>query len=128
FSHRVDTRHGHLTEIAALDGLTGAFNRRTLDQDLETFSIDADNGGRPACLAIMDMDTVKRLNDVHGHDAGDQVLIRLTEIVNSSTRDSDRFYRYGGEEFVLVLPGTTLVGARVAMNNLIENIATSLQG
>lgn len=128
FSHRVDTRHGHLTEMAALDGLTGAFNRRTLDQDHETIAVGADNRGRPACLAIMDLDNFKRLNDVHGHDAGDHVLIRLTEIVNSSTRDSDRFYRYGGEEFVLVLPGTTLVGARVAMNNLIENIATSLQG
>lgn len=128
FSARVDTQHGQLTEIAARDGLTGAFNRRTLDQDLATLTASSATKPQPKCLAIMDLDNFKQLNDEHGHEIGDQVLVQLTEIATTSTRGNDRFYRYGGEEFVLILPGTGLDGARVALANLRERIAKQLSG
>lgn len=128
FAARVDNQRGKLTEMASRDGLTGAYNRRALDQDLLTLVNAPAKEPGGYCLAIMDMDDFKQLNDRHGHEAGDKVLVRLTEIVQSATRSNDRFYRYGGEEFVLLLPGTSLAGARTALANLRKNLARNLAG
>lgn len=118
FATRVDSQRGQLTEMAARDGLTGVFNRRALDRDLEMLIHGENADSRAMTMAIMDLDNFKPVNDNYGHDAGDQVLIQLTQIVTCATRQGDRFYRYGGEEFVLLLPDTDLSGARVALNNL----------
>jgi diguanylate cyclase len=128
FATRVDNQHGQLTEMASRDGLTGAYNRRALDRDLMKLVHSSPKRRHNHCLAILDMDDFKRLNDRHGHEAGDKVLIRLTEIVRSATRKNDRFYRYGGEEFVLLLPDTSLAGARTALINLRKNLARKLAG
>lgn len=126
FAARVDTQHSQLSELAARDGLTGAFNRRSLDHDLSMIASSSQAGTGPHCLAIMDLDNFKALNDDHGHETGDEVLIKLTRIVQSNTRDKDRFYRYGGEEFVLLLPGTTLEGACTAFEKLRARFAREL--
>lgn len=128
FSSRVDTHHGRLNEMATRDGLTGAYNRRSLDLDLQTLIDDPKVGTRSHCLVIMDLDNFKLLNDQYGHEAGDEILIRLSEIVRHQTREKDRFYRYGGEEFVLLLPDTTLAGARIALGNLCNRLASELIG
>lgn len=128
FSTRVDSQHRELTKIAARDGLTGALNRRSLDRDIGALVEDFDRATDPHCLVIMDIDNFKELNDTHGHEAGDRVLACLTELVQSNTRNSDRFYRYGGEEFVLLLPNTTLDGARTALDKLQGILAGQLIG
>lgn len=128
FATRVDSQHGRLNEMASRDGLTDAYNRRSLDLDLRTLVDDPKAGTRSHCLVIMDLDNFKVLNDRHGHEAGDEILIRLTQIVCNQTRKKDRFYRYGGEEFVLLLPDTTMPGARIALANLYNSLASELAG
>jgi diguanylate cyclase len=126
FATRVNHRHGQMSNMLSLDPLTGALNRRALDHDLHTI---VQNSAKSAdCLIMMDIDEFKRLNDTHGHDAGDRVLIGLSRIINSRTREKDRFYRYGGEEFVLLLPSTPLPGAEIATENLHQALLHELHG
>lgn len=126
FASRVERKHGQLSDLLSRDGLTGAFNRRALDQDLQTMT--ERHQATSDCLVMMDLDEFKKLNDNHGHDAGDRILVELASIVNSRTRDKDRFYRYGGEEFVLVLPNTSLPGAQTAVGNLRQALTGELKG
>ena len=116
FAARVITQRNQLSELAARDWLTGAFNRRSLDRDLAR--LVRSGSDQPHSLALIDLDNFKRLNDEQGHEAGDEVLTALARVAGEGTRERDRFYRYGGEEFVLLLPDTTLAGAEVAVINL----------
>lgn len=90
---------------ASRDPLTGIANRAEFDRKLEECSDAARSGSAPFSLIICDIDHFKPINDVHGHPAGDEVLIRFAEILGSHNRDGDLVARYGGEEFVLVCPG-----------------------
>lgn len=116
FASRMIYQQNQLTELATRDGLTGAFNRRALDHDLARLTRVPSE--KAHTLILVDLDDFKRLNDDHGHEAGDDVLKKLGGAADRSTRDRDRFYRYGGEEFVLLLPETALAGAKVALANL----------
>ena len=116
FASRVRTQRAKLHELAARDGLTGAFNRRSLDTDLTQL---LETGSRQThSLAMIDLDDFKKLNDELGHERGDHMLKLLCKVAMDGTRGADRFYRYGGEEFVLLLPETPLAGAKVALKNL----------
>lgn len=126
FASRVNLRHGELSDMLSRDALTGAFNRRALDHDLKAIArgpIELEH-----CLIIMDLDEFKPLNDNYGHDAGDRVLVELVRIVKSRTREKDRFYRYGGDEFVLLLPDTSPSGAHRAIENLRQALEHELAG
>lgn len=123
FSSRVHSQRAALTEMAERDGLTGAYNRRSLDRDLAALIERQAGTTQPMSVAVLDIDDFKRLNDEQGHARGDEVLVEMTEIVNAMTRDSDRFYRYGGEEFVLFMPGTALTGAWQAIDKLRQAVA-----
>jgi len=79
-------------------------------------------------LVMLDLDHFKRVNDQHGHDAGDRVLIAFADLIHRSTRKVDRLFRFGGEEFVLLLPGTDVVGLERAIANLQSRIAEELRG
>ncbi len=96
-----------LKKQATTDALTGLNNRATFDEFfIQTFE-GARQNGKPLTLLMMDVDKFKSINDRFGHQAGDQVLTALGKLVLSAARTSDMAARYGGEEMVLILPGTT---------------------
>ncbi|MEX2444073.1 MAG: diguanylate cyclase [Alkalispirochaeta sp.] len=96
---------------ANTDGLTGAYNRRYLDEFLDSELARARRYGRSVSVVMLDIDQFKEFNDTHGHQAGDRALQYLVELMQSSFRNVDLVSRYGGEEFVVVLPETSEAGA-----------------
>jgi len=99
--------HNKLLEQTIRDPLTGLFNRRYLDESLERELSRAKRDNLPLSLLMIDIDHFKRLNDTHGHQAGDEVLKRLGELIRHGARRADLPCRYGGEEFLLVLPNVS---------------------
>ena len=98
-------------ELASLDPLTGAFNRRTFIDLAEKALARARRLQAPLSLVLLDVDHFKRVNDTHGHLAGDEVLKRFADVVRDQLRKEDIFVRYGGEEFCLLLPDVPGPGA-----------------
>ena len=102
-----------LREQVMRDPLTGMYNRRFLDDALPAEIARAIREQSPLALMMLDIDHFKRVNDTHGHQAGDEVLKKLADILRSEARRTDVACRYGGEEFVLLLPKMNLESARV---------------
>ncbi|MFT3757675.1 GGDEF domain-containing protein [Thauera sp.] len=100
------------------DQLTGALNRRGLDEMFETESARAQRRGTTLALALLDIDNFKKLNDVHGHNVGDEALVHLTHVVRQHLRPQDVLARYGGEEFVILLPETDKADAYNTLTRL----------
>ncbi|HZW24568.1 MAG TPA: diguanylate cyclase [Gallionella sp.] len=98
----------HVSEMVREDQLTGALNRRGLDAAFEHDAAQADRAESPLCVALLDIDNFKRLNDTQGHHAGDLALIHLSNVIKEALRPSDSVARYGGEEFIILLPDTPL--------------------
>lgn len=96
-----------LYELSVLDGLTNIYNRRYLDQRMSQELADSRRHSKPLTVALLDLDHFKSLNDTYGHQAGDQVLCDLTDIISGELREHDVLARYGGEEFALILAGTS---------------------
>ena len=90
------------------DPLTGLFNRRYMDETLERELLRAVRQNHPTCLLMLDLDRFKHYNDTHGHEAGDLLLQKLGEYLKLHIRSSDVACRYGGEEFIVILPETNL--------------------
>jgi two-component system, cell cycle response regulator len=101
-----------LRSQAVRDPLTGLFNRRYMGEALERELRRAEHGGQPVSLVMLDVDHFKRFNDLSGHQAGDDVLVRVGSLLQARTRREDIACRYGGEEFLLILPGAPLEAAR----------------
>jgi diguanylate cyclase (GGDEF)-like protein len=95
-----------IEELAELDELTGSFNRRCIMRMLGDEIARAHRSQTPCSIALIDLDWFKRINDAHGHPTGDEVLRTFAITVFANIRNFDRFGRYGGEEFLLVLPDT----------------------
>jgi diguanylate cyclase (GGDEF)-like protein len=111
-------------EQAALsDPLTGFRNRRWLDQTLPRIVQRHLHASEPLCIAMMDIDHFKQVNDGYGHAAGDAVLLQVGRFVRDNLRPADFAARIGGEEFVLVFPQTSMPGAISAAERLRESIA-----
>ncbi len=107
FASRTESQRKALEDLSQLDALTGVLNRRAMEQELQ-IAVEANRRDNHAFgLAMLDLDHFKRINDEHGHEAGDEVLIEFADLVRRSTRQVDRCFRFGGEEFVLLLPATT---------------------
>ena len=101
-----------LQRLAVTDGLTKLFNSRSFYSQLET-EVDRYNRYKhPLALLLLDLDHFKKYNDNHGHLEGDKVLVRFSQIIKSCLRTNDSAYRYGGEEFTVILPETAGAEAR----------------
>ena len=96
-----------IEELAELDDLTGSLNRRCIMRCLNNEIARAQRAAAPCSIALIDLDWFKRINDTYGHPIGDEVLKTFAITVFANIRSTDRFGRYGGEEFLLVLPDTT---------------------
>jgi diguanylate cyclase (GGDEF)-like protein len=117
--------HQETRQLSITDGLTGVWNRRYLEMTLRKEIERAQRFGRPLSLLMLDIDRFKRVNDKHGHQRGDEVLIEVTRRVLGEIRSNiDVVGRYGGEEFVVLLPETPSGGARVVA----EKIRNSMRG
>ncbi len=106
--HKISALHDELREQAIRDSLTGLYNRRYLDETLDREFSRARRADYPISVIMMDIDEFKRVNDRYGHKAGDWVLKSLGDIVRLHIRVSDIPCRFGGEEFVIVLPETPI--------------------
>ncbi len=95
-------------EVSHIDELTCLPNRRQVIKELQNEVIRAERYKTPVSLSMIDIDHFKRINDSYGHTVGDQVLFHLANILQESVRDPDTVGRYGGEEFLVVLPSTRL--------------------
>lgn len=108
----IEKLQAELREQSLRDPLTGLYNRRFLDCTLGGEILRAERGHTPLSIMVADIDHFKHINDAYGHQAGDQFLIQIANLLTRSTRGSDFVCRYGGEEFLLVLPGTSAEAAR----------------
>jgi diguanylate cyclase len=118
---RIRTLEGELQQMSELvreDQLTGSLNRRGLDDVFERETARADRRGTPLCIAMLDLDDFKRLNDTYGHLAGDGALKHLVRMVKQTLRSMDVIARFGGEEFLILLPETTVEAAAQTMTRL----------
>lgn len=109
---------------AATDPLTGLFNRRKFDRELAAEILRAQRYKTPLSLVLFDIDHFKKINDTHGHQIGDQVLIELSRFVTANIRNSDVLARWGGEEFVILCPGCNGPMACQLAENLRGSIRT----
>jgi len=100
-----------VAEMAVTDPLTGLFNRRHMNQRLREEEARAARTQEPFSVIVVDIDHFKRINDTAGHDAGDRVLRDLAQLMRDMVRTQDIVARWGGEEFLIVLPQTRLAGA-----------------
>ncbi|AWI80351.1 GGDEF domain-containing protein [Parazoarcus communis] len=108
---RIDSLHKELEEASHLvrhDQLTGSLNRRGLEEVFIREAARAQRHDIPLCVALLDIDNFKKLNDTLGHQTGDDALVHLSRVVRDNLRPQDTLARYGGEEFVIILPETTL--------------------
>ncbi len=107
------------------DALTGALNRRGLEQTLMREIARAQRLGVKLSLAMADLDFFKKINDQHGHEAGDQMLVHFAGLIKAVLRKSDALVRYGGEEFTLILPDTDARGAHFVLARLQQLMSKS---
>ena len=113
-----------IEEKARLDDLTGVYNRRALMLAMEESKQRAHASGGPLSICVIDLDLFKRFNDEFDHLTGDQVLRTFAQAVREGLRSTDFFGRYGGEEFVQILPHTTLAGAMLDAERMRNRINT----
>jgi diguanylate cyclase (GGDEF)-like protein len=109
-----------LEHVARTDDLTGLPNRRAWNQELEREVARARREGTPLCIAVIDLDRFKEFNDLHGHQAGDRLLVEICTAWRDRLRATDVLARYGGEEFVVALPDCELQDGRLLMERLRE--------
>jgi two-component system, cell cycle response regulator len=111
-------------EMAITDALTGLYNRRYMETHVGTLVDQAIARGKPLSVLILDIDYFKSINDTHGHDAGDDVLQDFAIRIRKSIRGIDLACRYGGEEFVVVMPETDMAVATMVAERLRRRIAS----
>lgn len=119
-----------LRRLSRSDGLTGLLNRRAIEEALDTQIQRSRRSGEAFTLMMLDLDHFKTINDLHGHDMGDLALKHAAAILRAELREVDRLGRYGGEEFLFLLPGLPLAQAHIVAERLRQQLAARplLQG
>ncbi|WP_414710760.1 GGDEF domain-containing protein [Pseudoxanthomonas sp.] len=113
YQNQLELQNADLSEQTRTDPLTGLPNRRAFTAALDAALKKAAHGGEPLAVAVLDVDHFKTVNDIHGHDEGDRVLVALADMLKSQAAGRGLAARHGGEEFVILMPGTTLEEARL---------------
>lgn len=119
-------REGQVRELSRRDSLTGLWNRGYLAELMEREVALAQRNKQPLSLVVADLDLFKNINDKHGHAAGDHALLHAAKTLRSSIREMDHLGRYGGEEFVLVLPNCDLENARLTAERCRQALTAEL--
>lgn len=122
---RLERSNRALEDLAITDGLTGLRNRRYFQARLDEEQAERRRTGVPLALAIIDLDYFKRVNDQHGHVAGDDVLVNVARAISSVTRQGETEARVGGEEFAILLPGSDADAGRDAAERVRSAIAAA---
>jgi len=123
----VETLAQEVYKMALLDPLTGLFNRRYIEQRLEDEIKRSERHGRPLSVILFDLDEFKQVNDTYGHGAGDALLKAFAERLSRATRGSDASARYGGDEFLVVLPECKPENVQHVLKRL-EGIGVEIEG
>jgi two-component system cell cycle response regulator len=124
YTERLRDNANKSIEMAITDALTGLNNRRYMETHLQSLVEQAAARGKPLAAHILDIDYFKSVNDSHGHDAGDDVLREFALRIRKSIRNIDLACRYGGEEFVIVMPETDMAVATMVAERIRRRIAT----
>ncbi len=114
----MDIENIRLRRLSITDKLTGAYNREFLATQLPASMQDAQDRSEPLSVAMFDVDHFKKVNDTHGHDIGDEVLAEIASRLRETSRNHDMLVRYGGEEFLLLLPSASLSTAADIANRV----------
>lgn len=115
---RLQNELAQTSELVRHDQLTGALNRKGLIEAFDREQARARRRRSPMCIALLDVDDFKQLNDTYGHQAGDEALIHLARVIRETMRPNDTLVRYGGEEFLILLPDTRPDDAVSALRRL----------
>jgi diguanylate cyclase (GGDEF)-like protein len=119
-------REDTIRMMSRTDMLTGIANRRSIMEQLNKEIARTFRHGPPVCLVLLDLDHFKKINDTHGHPTGDKVLREAARVLRASIRTCDVVGRYGGEEFMLILPDTTLEGATILLERCRAQLAATV--
>jgi len=128
FQFKQDVRvyqYALINQVCTVDHLTGAWNRHAMAMKLAEESERTQRSGQACALCMIDIDHFKRINDQHGHKVGDEVLQAFTSIISIELRKYDSLFRYGGEEFLMLLPNTSLDNAALLLNRIREKLAAT---
>jgi len=123
--YRLGQALARIEDLVRSDDLTGVANRRGIMEALRWHHAQTESQGRPLSVALLDVDHFKRINDDFGHDSGDRVLRTLGTLLREQARATDGVGRYGGEEFLLVLPGTSAAQASEVLERLRARVETT---
>ncbi|MGZ8650015.1 MAG: GGDEF domain-containing protein [Solirubrobacteraceae bacterium] len=122
---RLEAMNAELERVARIDSLTGMYNRRHVEEQLEGLVSAAKRHGTALSVLMIDVDGFKAINDTHGRRGGDLALRQVGTAIRSALRMEDSLGRWGGEEFLAVLPTTDAAGALVVAHRLRKRVATS---
>jgi len=111
-----------LENLATFDTLTGAYNRTKFEYFITCETEKAEKYGTTFSIGIFDIDNFKKVNDVNGHDKGDLVLHDITTLIKNTIRATDRLFRWGGDEFIVLFPDLNIENALVVANKIIEAV------
>jgi len=111
-----------LQQEVSSDGLTGVYNRRFFEESVEKEFATATRHSWPLSVIFVDVDRFKQINDSQGHQAGDKILREVASLLKANVRESDIVARYGGDEFVLLLPGLARDGAEKIAQRMVDDV------